>query len=131
MKSMKICLFILLSLTIAGIANAATSITVNSPSSGWYNTYSVVLNISMTDNTNLTFNTSYYTTITTISDNVAQANITLNSTYLDDANNTIFIYATNTTNTADRDQTQIPHVAVDVSAPLWTQTPTNNAIAIG
>ncbi|MBR9692232.1 hypothetical protein GOV06_05610, partial [Candidatus Woesearchaeota archaeon] len=102
-----------LSLLTIGIANAAISATIQSPSSGWYNTYSILLNVTATDNANVTFNTTKNTGLTTLFTNDTQGNLTLSSTYLNEGNNTIYVYATNATNSTDTDATSVSNVAVD------------------
>ncbi|MEE9525971.1 MAG: hypothetical protein V3V78_05185, partial [Candidatus Woesearchaeota archaeon] len=72
MKINKIALLLILLLVTIGSAYAAISATIQSPSSAWFNTYSILLNVTTNDNANITFNTSTYSTETTLATNATQ-----------------------------------------------------------
>jgi hypothetical protein len=112
-------------------AFAAVSITVNEPSSGWYSSYSIVLNISTNVNANATFNTSSYGTQVSLFANDVIGNFTLNSTYLIEGNNTITFLAVNYTNSSEQTSEVVSNVAVDLSAPSWDEAPSNRNLEFG
>ena len=129
MKLIKILFLFCLLLSMAAAVNAAITSNILSPSSGWFNTYSIVLNVTTNDNANVTFNTTANAAETSLFTNATQGNLTLNSTYLNEGNNTIYIFATNATNSSDTDNSQsVANVAVDVSAPTWDQALQNQNV---
>ena len=87
-------LFIIALSLIVGIVYAAISGTIASPTAGYYNNYAILLNVTTNDNANVTFNTSAFATLTTLLTNGVQGNLTLNTTFLNEGNNTIYIFVT-------------------------------------
>jgi hypothetical protein len=125
MKINKPTILFILSVMLISSAYAAITATIQSPSAGWNNNYAILLNVTVNDNANITFNTTVYSTLTTLATNATQGSLTLNSTYLNEGNNTIYVYATNA---SDTDTQNVANVAVDVSTPTWLQTPTNQTL---
>ncbi|MBW2996381.1 cadherin repeat domain-containing protein [Candidatus Woesearchaeota archaeon] len=131
MKLMRILLLFCLLLSMAAAVNAAITAIIQSPSSGWNNNYNILLNVTTNDNANITFNTTAYSTLTTLATNNTQGYLTLNSTFLNEGNNTIVVYTTNATNASDTDTKSVANVAVDVSAPTWDQIPSSHSVEYG
>lgn len=123
---------ILMGVLFAGIASAAITATIQAPGSGWNNGYGVLLNITTNGNANVTFNTSNYTATTGLYTDAAQGDRLLNSTFLVEGSNTIYIQAMNATNASDTDNiASVINVNVDVSAPAWGPTPSSRPVEFG
>lgn len=126
----KTIIYLILILFFVSSVSALTA-TINTPSSGWNNTYAITLNVTTDINSNVTFNTSVYATLTTLYLNDTNGTIVLNTTFLNEGNNTITVYAVNATDAADTDTQTVLNVAIDVSAPTWNETPSNKNSELG
>lgn len=127
----KFVLFGLLLLISACVVRAGIAITIVTPSAGWNNNDTFILNVTTSRTANVSFNTSSYATLTTLFNESTQGNITLNATYLNEGNNTIYIYSRNSTNTSETNTTSVANVAVDTAAPNISYSLTNQSVQYG
>jgi len=123
-------LLFILSSTI-GLVSAAIDVSIVSPSSGWYNTYNILLNVTTNDYANVTFSTDVYAILTTVYRNKTQGDATLNNTYLIEGSNIIYVYAKNASNPVDLDISGVAGVNIDLSAPTWDQMPSDQVFEYG
>ena len=125
---MKLSKIVLLSLILflIGIVKADINIdSIVSPTPQWYDTFSLTLNVTTNDNANVIFTTTKNPMLTNLYADSTQGNLTLNSTFLQEGSNTITIYAKNASDQLDLDIAAVAGVNIDVSAPLWSVTPSS------
>ncbi|MBW2965767.1 cadherin repeat domain-containing protein [Candidatus Woesearchaeota archaeon] len=124
-------LFITIFLLLTKIVNADINVNIVAPTSGWYNTYGIILSATTNDYADVTFSTDSYAIITTLYNNNIQGSLILNSTYLNEGSNIIYVYAENASNPIDLDIAGVADINIDVSAPTWDSNPINHTIEYG